>query len=587
MLDFSKNKCIGCKLCAEVCNADAINFRYELGFWYPEIDEQKCTKCGLCEKTCPSLNEIDTNRKKQPDIFAVWTKNTEQRIKCTSGGICFELAKSIIDVGGYVAGVEWDEGYKSAHYTIVDDYDGLKKITQTKYFQVETLGVYSKVKKLLDSGKTVLYIGTPCTNAALHKYLGKEYDNLYNCEFICAGMPSPIVHLKNIEYLENKYNSEIAYYQNKNKKESWAHFGTYAEFKNGKSFYTSRYKDPLTIIFSEMDVNTRPSCYECKYRTLPRYADITVGDFWGILDVSEDDYKNGVSVCMINSDKGQKLFDRVKENIKFERRTMQDLLRGNPYLLNNPKMPETHDDFFEDVEKMSFSAVLKKYTPKYRCLKKIKQKYKRFMWDMKFFVQYDIIKFIYYNYFCKSVIRKKGCYIRPYRGSCIEIDKTAKLYLNNHLMINAGKVKGSKAESYLTLGKNAIMEVNGKAWFCYNNTINVTDGAHLSLCRVSTNVNTVIVCANEINMGHDVMIGRNVMIYDDDHHGVGKKRKSKPVNIGNHVWLCSNSSVMKNVSIGDGSIVSANSVVVTGVKERNMVYGNPAQTIMEDVEWSK
>ncbi|MDR2408547.1 MAG: 4Fe-4S dicluster domain-containing protein, partial [Bacteroidales bacterium] len=52
-----KVQCCGCNACGDVCSHDAITFKTDIeGFWYPEVDKEKCTDCGLCEKVCPIIN---------------------------------------------------------------------------------------------------------------------------------------------------------------------------------------------------------------------------------------------------------------------------------------------------------------------------------------------------------------------------------------------------------------------------------------------------------------------------------------------------------------------------------------------------
>lgn len=52
MIDIKNKKdCCGCHACGDVCHAQAITFRTDHeGFWYPEVDKEKCTDCHLCEK---------------------------------------------------------------------------------------------------------------------------------------------------------------------------------------------------------------------------------------------------------------------------------------------------------------------------------------------------------------------------------------------------------------------------------------------------------------------------------------------------------------------------------------------------------
>ena len=591
MLNISDNQCTGCKMCVDVCKKNAISFEFKSGFWYPVIDGSKCVECGMCEKMCPSLHKIDNNRQ-TPKVYAAWTKNAEQRIQCTSGGICYELSKAIIDNGGYVAGVEWGEGFRSAEYTIINDYDGLKRITQTKYFQADTSGIYSKVKRLLDLGETVMFIGTPCCNAALQRFLKKDYENLYNCEFVCRGISSPRVHLKRVEDGEAKHNSKIKYFHSKNKTKGWLCFGTRIEYENGDVSFEDRHTSRLTRLFTGKDMNTRPSCYNCNYREIPRYSDVTVGDFWGIENVKESDYFNGVSLFFVNSEKGKKLFDMIKSNIEYQERTVEEVKKGNPCLLNNPTRTQSADGFFADLEVMPFEDLLNKYLPKDNLPKIIKRKIKQVLRKLrhiknilKKFSKYDLGKFIYYNYICKSVIRKKGCHLMPIKGTCIYIHKNGRLYLNDNFILNNHKMKGSKAESYLSVDDGAVLTVDGYAHFAHSSTITVNKGAKLTFNEIGGNYGTSIICSNEMLFKNDVMIGRDVTIFDSDYHDSGKKRKPKPVTIGEHVWIGAKAMIMKNVSIGDGAIIGASSVVTRRVKPHNMVFGNPAKILMDDVQW--
>ena len=60
---------------------------------------------------------------------------------------------------------------------------------------------------------------------------------------------------------------------------------------------------------------------------------------------------------------------------------------------------------------------------------------------------------------------------------------------------------------------------------------------------------------------------------------------SKPVHIGNHVWIGRSAIILKGVTIGAGAIVGAGSVVTRDVPARSLVAGNPAKVIKENVEW--
>ena len=59
----NKVDCCGCNACGDICGKHAISFVTDNeGFWYPDVDKEKCVDCGQCEKVCPIIN-IDTLKK--------------------------------------------------------------------------------------------------------------------------------------------------------------------------------------------------------------------------------------------------------------------------------------------------------------------------------------------------------------------------------------------------------------------------------------------------------------------------------------------------------------------------------------------
>ena len=103
--------CTGCMACYNSCRKDAIVIKEnEEGFLFPEVDSSKCVNCGLCRKVCPINNPISSN--KPEAIFACWSKDEYIRKSSSSGGAFWELASSIIESGGYVAGCALDGDLK-------------------------------------------------------------------------------------------------------------------------------------------------------------------------------------------------------------------------------------------------------------------------------------------------------------------------------------------------------------------------------------------------------------------------------------------------------------------------------------------
>jgi acetyltransferase-like isoleucine patch superfamily enzyme len=88
---------------------------------------------------------------------------------------------------------------------------------------------------------------------------------------------------------------------------------------------------------------------------------------------------------------------------------------------------------------------------------------------------------------------------------------------------------------------------------------------------------TEIHCGDSITIGDRVIISWDCNILDRDYHSVnGDKEKTRPVTIGDDVWIGCRAIILKGVSIGNGAVVAAGSVVTKDVPEFTLVAGNPA-----------
>ena len=579
----TQDQCTGCELCTAICHSGAITYKNDCGFRYPVVNAEKCVNCGLCVKACPAINSTSkTNFNADVRVYAAWTKDTQQRKKSTSGGICFELSKYIIENGGCVAGVAWNKDYRNAKYILVDNIEDLPQITQTKYFQPEMGDIYQQIKNELELGRKVLFIGSACSNAALKKYIVNDSENLISCDFICRGYTSQVFHEKRIDFLEQKKGCRITGVQYKNKDKGWTHFGTKFSFEDGTSYYVNRNDDSYELMFKVDDLNTRSSCYDCKYRTMPRISDITVGDFWNIQGVSEDDLQNGVSAVFTFNKKGEDLLNSISNRIHLEARNVNEVSKGNFALLHQIKRPRiSSKQFFNDLEKLSFEKIKSKYASK----KIIKMRRVKSL--IENLLHCNIFQFIKLNYFTAGVKRKKHKYIFPYRGSRVEIQRNAEFIINDNILLNMPKHKHSNEQAYIRIMNKGRFIVNGHSSIAANATVEVLPEAELAIGKIETNYGATIICSNKIIMGDEVDIGRNAMIYDSNFHptSLNKKVKLKPLIIKDHVWICSGVTITKGITIEEGAVCGINSTVSRNVKSKNLVMGNPAKSVMSNIEW--
>lgn len=384
MIDqFSEINCNGCQMCKDICAQNAISYQVnKQGFWFPKVDYSKCVKCSLCVRKCPNKTKV-FNDKTMPLVKAVWSVDDDVRMDSTSGGLFYELARDILlNKKGYVVGCIYDDDYKGAHQVIIDSIDELKPLMVSKYVESNAEGIYVKITEALKTGKIVLFVGAPCQCAALYSYLGKDYDNLFVVDFLCRGANSPKAHRKYVEYLEKKYNSKIVSLRSKDKRNGWERFGQSAVFENGKEYFLPHEEDLRVVAYHRGNLMVRESCLDCKFKNLPRYSDITLGDFWGIKPEEVRDIDKGISLCFINSDKGKLLMEEISNRVESIDKTLDDAKRGNPAIYCSASSSKNRNVFLNSLDDMQFDKLVNKYKDKSpslvrRGLRKIKSRLTR------------------------------------------------------------------------------------------------------------------------------------------------------------------------------------------------------------------
>lgn len=366
-----KNKCTGCFACYNICPKNAITMKEdEFGYIYPNIDKEKCINCNLCKKVCPSLQHKDGN--KSQICLAMWNKNEDIRAKSTSGGIATTVYSAILQRGGVIYGCtnSLDERIPFIRIEKIED---LYKIKGSKYVHAYVNDQFRNVKQDLESQKEVMFIGTPCQVAGLKSFLGKEYPNLYVADIICHGVPSQKLLKEEITTKVNEMkNIKVTFRENgKYRMKVYSNDIEILNEGQDKNFYVLAFMKSLFH---------RENCYECKYANPKRLGDITLGDFWGIgkqdnVNKYKDEEIKGISVCLVNTEKGKKLIDMIKEDCYAEERNVYEAINGNSQL----RHPSIKNKEYEKFRTVYLKYGYKKASKKCLRLDKNKKKLKKIL----------------------------------------------------------------------------------------------------------------------------------------------------------------------------------------------------------------
>lgn len=592
----NKVDCCGCNACGDVCPKHAISFVTDNeGFWYPEVDMQKCIDCHLCEKACPIITKTDIiHRFDEPRVYAAYSKDEDVRLDSTSGGIHSTLAKEIYSRGGFVGGAIYNEDHTVSHFVSGNESD-LFKIRSSKYLQSSLKGQYKEVKTLLEQRKEVFYCGAPCQIQALYKYLRKDYENLITCDFICLGVNSPKVFLKYMDYLEQKHGAKATEIKFKNKKWGWHNFSMRVNFENGCEYCQDRYHDLFFIGYLQSKNFMRPSCYHCKFRDYPQRSDITLADFWGLENIDKTmDQDKGTSLVMINSEKGHSLFEKIKEKVVWKEFDFEIAKKGNPAITTSPQIAQNdRDDFFKELDKKSFDKVAKKFFPMPGVVNKIRRKAATILRLVAtFFSDHGFslgswATFIKYNFLSKKVKKHSLISIRNKKRVVIQLDKNAQLDISGRFDLGERQMKKSRQQTRILVEKDATISVNGRFAVFEGSYIRVIKGGHLILHSGFINENVQITCGGIVEIGSGCVIGRDVVIRSFDGHTIEQYgyQISEPIKIGEHVWIGQGATVLKGVTIGEGAIIAANATVTKDVPANCIVAGCPAKVVKENVKW--
>lgn len=332
-----KSHCCGCAACVQRCPKQCITLSEDdEGFLYPKVDATNCIECGLCEKVCPVLHQ-ETPR--LPDVcYAAINPNEKIRKESSSGGVFTAIASAVLKEGGVVFGARFDTDWSVMHdYT--ETHEGLAAFRGSKYLQSRIGNTFRQAENFLKAGRKVLFTGTPCQIAGLRRYLRKDYPNLLAMDFICHGVPSPLVWQQYLQEVRKKHSDiKINQIYFRDKTVGWKKYSLKInQIKKQEEIAVLSEPFPQNIYMQGFlkDIYLRPSCYSCVAKSMKSGSDLTIGDFWGIHQkMPEWDDDRGTSCVLIQTEKGKHYFEQAQ--LKFQEVAYSTIKDGNPALKHSP-----------------------------------------------------------------------------------------------------------------------------------------------------------------------------------------------------------------------------------------------------------
>ena len=291
----------------------------EKGFYTPRISEPyECVDCGLCIEVCSYSHEGLAVSDKNIRAYAAWSKDEKVRQSCSSGGVGYEIARTLIKAGYSFCGVRYNNIQNRAEHYIAENESELIPSIGSKYIQSYTVDGFRSI----DKKKRYLITGTPCQIDSFRRYIRKYRceDNFVLMDFFCHGVPSMFAWTKYTETVRNKTGQieEVSWRNKTSVKEGtgskefiekidW-HDSYNMKIKGGRGTYMCRLSqgDPFLRLFLS-DACLGKACYDkCKFKYDNSSADIRIGDLWG---ETFADNKDGVSAVVSFTDKGGATLD--------------------------------------------------------------------------------------------------------------------------------------------------------------------------------------------------------------------------------------------------------------------------------------
>lgn len=342
-----KRNCCGCTACASICPKSAITMEADAeGFFYPKIDVLKCVNCDLCEKVCPITIPVVKNEF-PPEGHIGRNKNLSVLNNSTSGGVVSAVLEYLFDDGFIAYGAIYNEEWEVVHSVARNTHEA-EGFRGSKYVQSRLGETYQSIKTFLQAGQKVCFIGTPCQVAGLKKFLRIDYSGLFCMDFVCHGVPSPLVWGKYRDEMERKFMSVIQRVSFRQKTYGYHSSTMCIEFENGHVYTGSGRVDCMMKAFST-ELCLRESCHHCAFKSEKHVSDLTLFDCKGYSKITGNkDDDAGYTSIIVQSEQGQSVLNSAACNLELKVGDLSSMIAADGIMVNHSIAPnKKRTEFFQ------------------------------------------------------------------------------------------------------------------------------------------------------------------------------------------------------------------------------------------------
>lgn len=261
------------------------------------------------------------------------------------GGVITTLGKWVIEHGGVMYGAALLDDFSVEHIR-ANNMEDLMRTAGSKYSLSKLSSVMKNLREDVDTGRLVLFVGTPCQCASVRKVYPQS-PNLIVCDIICHGNTTKKYFNAYLEYLNKKY-GDIKGFSFRDKTAYGLSCVSSIILSNGKRkvLYSPKYN--YYYYYMKQDAYME-GCYKCRYSCLDRVGDLTVGDFWGIENIDKTVKSvDGVNAVIINTQVGKEILEQTMSLFETKRQSLGEYILYNAALVR----PTEKGRYYEKVQEI-------------------------------------------------------------------------------------------------------------------------------------------------------------------------------------------------------------------------------------------